>query len=114
MPLLYTPFKIFHYPEKIDSLSPNVQKVTSPIHVRIKPINICNHNCWYCAYRADNLQLGESMNLKDQIPEHKMSEIIEDFIDMDVKAITFSVEENLFFINHYHGSFVDWQRVLFN
>ena len=36
------------------------------------------------------MQLGEDMNQKDQIPEDKMMEIVEDLIDMKVKAVTFS------------------------
>ena len=62
----------------------------APIHVRIKPINVCNHHCWYCAYKAEDMQLGEDMYQKDQIPEDKMMEIVEDLINMKVKAVTFS------------------------
>ena len=36
------------------------------------------------------MQLGEEMDQKDQIPENKMLEIVEDLIDMKVKAVTFS------------------------
>jgi len=61
-----------------------------PIHVRIKPINLCNHHCWYCAYKADHMQLEEGMNKKDQIPEDKIMEIAEDLVNMSVKAVTFS------------------------
>ncbi len=78
MGLLYTKMKIFHYMEKIDSLPKNTDKIMAPIHIRIKPTNVCNHNCWYCAYRADNLQLGKDMVIKDYIPEKKMMEIIDD------------------------------------
>ena len=82
--------KIFHFKEKIDSLPLSVKQILPPIHVRIKPTNICNHNCSYCAYRSDHLQLGKDMNLKDSIPKEKMFEIIDDLEDMGVKAITFS------------------------
>ena len=60
------------------------------IHVRIKSINVCNHHCLYCAYKAEHMQLGEGMNQKDQIPEDKMVEIAEDLVNMGVKAVTFS------------------------
>jgi MoaA/NifB/PqqE/SkfB family radical SAM enzyme len=66
------------------------KRVVAPIHVRIKPINHCNHSCWYCAYRADQLQLGENMDLRDRLPEAKMFEVVDDLIDMGVKAVTFS------------------------
>ena len=86
----YSQLKIFHFQNKIDSLPKDVNDIKAPVHIRIKPTNICNHNCWYCAYKADNLQLGQDMVDIDSIPENKMIEIIDDCIDMGVKAITFS------------------------
>ena len=68
---LYTNMKIFHYKEKLDSLPDNINRITAPIHIRIKPTNICGHNCRYCAYRVDNLQLGKDMNEKDYIAKTK-------------------------------------------
>ena len=90
MTLAYTPFKIFHYSETLSSMANETGVPVAPIHVRIKPINLCNHHCWYCAYKAEDMQLGEDMDQKDQIPEDKMMEIAEDLIDMKVKAVTFS------------------------
>ena len=88
MNLLYSNLKFLRYREHLAALSEG--RVVAPIHVRIKPMNYCNHNCWYCAYRYDNLQLGEDMDLADQIAPEKMFEIADDLIDMDVKAVTFS------------------------
>ena len=88
--LKYSAYKIFSFKEKIDSLPFDNPEILPPIHIRIKPTNRCNHNCWYCAYRTDNLQLGKDMKLTDEIPEEKMMEIIDDCIEMGVKAITFS------------------------
>ena len=82
--------KIFHYMKKIDSLQISQKEIISPIHIRIKPTNICNHNCKYCAYRSDNLQLGKDMKQNDVIPKDKMFEIIDDLNEMNVKAVTFS------------------------
>ncbi len=87
---LYTPLKIFHFKEKLDSLPPDRQDILPPLHIRIKPTNRCNHNCRYCAYRVENLQLGQDMRLQDSIPRPKMAEITSDIIAMGVKAITFS------------------------
>jgi len=88
--LLYTSMKIFHFKDKIDSLPETEDKITAPIHIRVKPTNTCNHNCSYCAYRVDNLQLGKDMVARDQIPREKMLEIVDDIADMGVEAITFS------------------------
>jgi len=86
----YSNLKIFHYQDKLDSLSQKNKDIKSPIHVRIKPTNVCNHNCWYCAYKVDHLQLGQDMIERDFIPEDKMMEILKDIKDMEVKAVTFS------------------------
>jgi len=90
MSLLYTKTKIFHFKDKIDSLPMESGKIMAPIHIRIKPTNVCAHKCRYCAYRVDNLQLGKDMNERDYIPRDKMLEIIDDIIEMKVKAVTFS------------------------
>ena len=82
--------KIFHFKDKIDSLSQGYSLIMPPVHIRIKPTNACNHNCSYCAYRVDNLQLGKDMVTRDFIPKEKMFEIIEDLKNMKVQAVTFS------------------------
>ncbi|EES89352.1 radical SAM protein [Helicobacter canadensis] len=89
MGLLYTKYKMFHYKDKLDSL-PKDKAIMPPIHIRIKPTNVCNHDCWYCAYKVSHLQLGKDMVERDFIPEQKMLEIIDDCELMGVKAITFS------------------------
>ncbi|MFA5876181.1 MAG: radical SAM protein [Candidatus Margulisiibacteriota bacterium] len=87
---VYTRKKIFHFKDKLDSLSQSVDEIMPPIHIRIKPTNVCNHNCWYCAYKADKMQLGQDMLKRDFIPKEKLLEIIDDLIEMGVKAVTFS------------------------
>ncbi|GAM10560.1 cyclic pyranopterin monophosphate synthase [Geobacter sp. OR-1] len=100
MGLLYTRMKIFRFPEKLDSLSRDSDEILPPLHVRIKPTNACNHGCWYCAYRADALQLGQDMKLQDAIPREKMLEIIDDIADMGVRAVTFSGGGDPFCYSH--------------
>lgn len=101
MPALYSKYKIFHYPEKLDSLPSYTKEILPPIHIRIKPTNVCGHSCWYCAYKADDLQLGKDMVKKDFIPLEKMLEIIDDAIEMKVKAITFSGGGEPFLYPHF-------------
>lgn len=86
----YSKYKIFHYKDKVDSLIKSSEDIKSPLHIRIKPTNICNHDCWYCAYKSSDLQLGQDMVERDFIPKDKMFEIINDCQTMGVKAITFS------------------------
>lgn len=88
--MLYTRMKIFHFREKLASLPNGSGTILPPINVRIKPTNVCNHDCCYCAYRVDNLQLGRDMNRKDSIPREKMLQIVDDLAEMGVRAVTFS------------------------
>ena len=90
--MIYIRTKIFHFKEKVDSLPKTVGKIMSPVHVRIKPTNVCNHNCRYCAYRAENLKMfGKDTGQNTKfIKKEKMMEIIDDVIAMGVKAVTFS------------------------
>ena len=88
MATLYSNQKFLRFADHIAALQE--QRMVAPVHVRIKPFNHCNHDCWYCAYRVSNLQLGEDIDYKDKIPEAKMHEIADDLIAMGVKAVTFS------------------------
>lgn len=89
---IYSRYKIFHYQEKRTRqfAKRDWRDKKPPVHIRIKPTNVCNHHCWYCAYKSPDLQLGQDMVERDFIPKEKMLEIIDDCAEMGVKAITFS------------------------
>ena len=86
--MYYSKLKILHHPDKLDSFVH--EEITPPIHIRIKPTNVCNHNCSYCSYQNSYGQLGKDMVVQDSIPEKKLKEIIADCSIMGVEAITFS------------------------
>ncbi len=88
MATLYSNLKFTLFPKHLQALRDGT--VEAPVHIRIKPTNRCNHDCWYCAYKVSNLRLGEDMVESDSIPPAKMDEITADIIDMGVKAVTFS------------------------
>ena len=48
----------------MDSLPKAIDSIEPPLHIRIKPTNVCAHNRWYSVYRADNIQLGNDMVAK--------------------------------------------------
>lgn len=85
---LYSDLKLFRQTGRLEALLGD--RPFAPAHVRIKPINRCNHDCWYCAYRADGLSLGGEMDLKDRLPTDKLFEIADDIVEMGVGAVTFS------------------------
>lgn len=83
----YSNLKIFHHFDTLSKLK-NGERC-NPLYIRIKPTNICNHNCYYCHYKNPYLTLDE-YNPTDYIPHDKMMEIIDDMGKMGVKAVTFS------------------------
>jgi len=57
MAIYHSPLKFLYFKSHLAGLEQG--QIVAPVHIRIKPTNQCNHNCWYCAYRADNLDLGD-------------------------------------------------------
>ncbi len=84
----YSPYKIAWFPEKLQSLAEH--KVTPPISSLINPTNRCNHDCFFCVYAVNYSGMHDNMILKDELTIEKLYEILDDFKDMGVKAVTFS------------------------
>jgi Fe-coproporphyrin III synthase len=85
---VYSKLKFLRFREQLEALENG--HIAPPVHVRIKPMNPCDHDCWYCAYHDENLQLGNLMEYKDRLPRDKMMEIVDDLAEMGVRAVTFS------------------------
>lgn len=86
---VYNQSKLAFHKDKLISVSKG--EVSAPIYVRVKPTNRCNHACYYCSYVPENdCPVSETMNFTDEIPKEKMMEILQDFKDMGVKAVTYS------------------------
>lgn len=83
----YSQLKIFRHKELLEKLE-NADRC-NPLYIRIKPTNICNHNCYYCHYKNPYLTLDE-YDPNDMIPREKMLEIVADMEKMGVRAVTFS------------------------
>lgn len=88
MSALYADNKIFHFPEKLQALADG--RLTTPLHVRLKPTNHCSHRCQYCCYRNPDLMVSACMAERDQLSRDKLLEIAGDLARMGVKAVTFS------------------------
>lgn len=94
----YSDYKIFNFSDKIESFKSKF--IAPPIYIRIKPINVCNHGCFFCIYstgfrckdKSNHIISGmhSSMQESDVIPYIKMMEILKDIKKMGVKAVTYS------------------------
>jgi len=84
----YSNLKILLHKEKLESLF--TKKVMAPVYVRIKPTNRCNHDCFFCVYKASYAFMHESMVKRDELSKEKLFEILDDFKDIGVKAVTYS------------------------
>ena len=92
----YSSLKIVNFPEKIQSFKTG--QITAPIYVRVKPTNICNHDCYWCAYKESwsgmhELSPDRETDYKGtvaQLSRDKLLEVLEDFRDMGVRAVTYS------------------------
>jgi MoaA/NifB/PqqE/SkfB family radical SAM enzyme len=86
----YSGLKIVWHPEKLKSFIEG--KISAPIYVRVKPTNRCNHHCSFCSYDPEtgDTSVRGLLNRTDEIPREKMLEILRDFKEIGVKAITYS------------------------
>lgn len=66
-----------------------------PVHLQISPSDLCNQDCNFCSYRAsDGIStelFGENGNFnpKRMIPFEKMTQVLDDCVQMGVKAVQY-------------------------
>lgn len=84
----YSDYKIAWFNDKLKSFVDN--EILSPIYVRIKPTNRCNHSCFFCVYNYEFSKMHGDMHRIDEISKDKMFEILDDIKNIGVKAITYS------------------------
>ena len=87
----YTPYselKIFHHTDRIEKFISGER--VAPIYVRIKPTNVCNQRCFYCAYADDSLFDGRQVDIRESICWDIMEKTLYDLKEIGVKAVTFS------------------------
>lgn len=93
----YSPHKIFHHWDRIEQLRRGEQVV--PLQVQLIISDLCNQNCSFCAYRMDGYSSNQLFAIIDPktgeknnnparfIPYPKVIEILDDCVEMGVKAI---------------------------
>lgn len=88
MATYYSPLKFLQFHQHLQAIRDG--NLLAPVHIRVKPTNRCNHKCWFCAYRTKDLALGDEMREQDSIPAEKMLALAQEFVEIGVKAVTFS------------------------
>lgn len=85
-----SPFKAINHMDRI--LAHGLGKATYPVHVEIHPTTRCNHRCKRCAAVIPKIPGGERLELAysrdTDIPLHRLLDIIDEFADCGVKAVT--------------------------
>lgn len=84
----YSEWKIFYHTDHINKLLKGERP--GPIYIRMKPTNICNQRCYYCAYADDSLFDGRKVDSRQSIPWEIMEKTLYEMKEMGVKAVTFS------------------------
>ena len=92
----YSIHKIAWFPEKLESFRTGA--ITAPIYVRVKPTNRCNHDCFFCVYKASFSGMHELSPDREtdyvgkiaELPTSKLMELLDNFHEMGVKAVTYS------------------------
>lgn len=78
--------KFFHYQKELKQFRQN--ELVIPRRVQIDPVSFCNHDCQFCTYRyTRDADMNALFDLKDQIPYPKFLGILDDCVDLDIKAI---------------------------
>ena len=93
----YSPLKVFHHQDHIDQLKNNQQP--TPLQVMLIISDLCNQDCGFCAYRWSGYSSNQLFtvnselasfghnNPKRMLPYKKVVEILDDCVEMGVRAI---------------------------
>jgi len=93
----YSPLKIFHHKDALESLAK--KEYTPPIHLQLIISDLCNQDCGFCAYRMSGYTSNELFGRPDKngrtnpnrmIEYGKCVEILEDAKRLGTKAVQFT------------------------
>lgn len=96
---VYSSLKFLHHPDRLQVLRDGGQPV--PVHAQLIISDLCSQSCGFCSYRMDGnvsnqlfhvLKADGTKNHNPArfIPYEKITEIIDDFCEMGVKAVQFT------------------------
>jgi MoaA/NifB/PqqE/SkfB family radical SAM enzyme len=90
----YSQLKPLHHPERLEELRAGISP--APVHVQLILSDLCNQDCYFCAYRMSGglstelFATAKTHNPNRKIATGKALEIIGDCAEMGVKAIQFT------------------------
>lgn len=84
----YSELKVFHHIDRVNAFL-NEERA-APVYIRIKPTNVCNQKCYFCAYADNNLYDERSVNKRESISFETMERTLRELAELKVKAVTFS------------------------
>jgi len=98
----YSNSRIAYHSSKIKDLKQG--NISAPIQLRIKPINSCNHDCFFCAYAKDSrkrkfsdevidhidTKMHGDTNLTDRLSTAELLNLLKEASEYGVKSVTFT------------------------
>lgn len=84
---IYSTNKVIYHPILVDAFVKRKSHKLNPHFVQLMPQNLCNQSCHFCSYRLENWHNSQEFNDRVHIPLDKMFEIINDLVNMSVKAV---------------------------
>jgi wyosine [tRNA(Phe)-imidazoG37] synthetase (radical SAM superfamily) len=92
----YSPLKVFHHTDRLRVLREGGQP--EPTQVQLIISDLCNHSCKFCSYRWDKYTSNQlfreilpdgsvNNNPKRMVSYEKAVEILDDCVEMGVKAV---------------------------
>jgi len=96
---VYSSLKFLHHADRLAVLRDGGQTV--PVHAQLIISDLCSHACGFCSYRWEGNVSNQLFHVLGQdgkknhnparfIPYEKITEIIDDFAEMGVKAVQFT------------------------
>jgi len=97
---VYSGLKFLHHPDRLKVLREGKQ--IAPVHAHLIISDLCSQSCSFCSYRWEGNVSNQLFHILDPatgkknhnparfIPFEKCCEVIDDFVEMDVKAVQFT------------------------
>ena len=84
----YSQYKMLHYLPMLEEVRDGGMMV--PPHIEINPVNFCNHDCYFCSYRAQgDERLNALFEEKQMLRTDDVMRILKEAADCGVRAVQY-------------------------